>query len=240
MCRAAGFARVDLLRATGANAMAACHRKWEAAPVARAAAPELLGVMNTRTLGINFSSRAEEYVSCWFRTGREALRRVDVRLEMGGYGAPGLYVRHESDGTWLGNFRLPPGLDPGWTDVRLGLADSAFSRALRVAVDLPAVSRSLTLDGVTDGITWERNAVSTGGGAAFLSCWVKGLPDNCDRANIKVSLGETQLPVLWVGPADGGAPRQFNVQVPSGAAKGAHRFRIECGGAVVESNVTVR
>jgi tRNA (mo5U34)-methyltransferase len=240
MCRAAGFARVELLRATGANAMVACYRRWDTAPDASADPPELLGVMNTRTLGINFSSRAEEYVSCWFRTPRETLRREDLRLEMGGYGAPGLFARHEPDGTWLGNFRLPPGLPPGWTEVRVALAESPFSDPLRVAVDVPTVAKELVLEGVTDGITWERNAVSTLNGPAFLSCWVRGLPDNCDRANIRVSLGGTRLPVVWVGPGDGDAARQFNVQVSYGTRKGAQRFRIECGGSVIESEVTVR
>ena len=240
MCRAAGFARVELLRATGANAVAACHRRWAPAQGGEGAVPELLAVVNTRTLGINFLTRAEEYVSCWFRTDRDTVERQDLRLEMGAYGVPAVYVRHEPDGSWLANFRMPPGLDPGWTPVRLAFADSGFGNEFRVAVDLRAVSDELLLDGVTDGSTWERNAVQTGSGAGFLSCWLRGLPENCDRANIKVRLGEARLPVVWVGPQDGSGPRQFNVEVPESVAKGSQRLRIECGGAAVETEVTVR
>lgn len=240
MCRAAGFARVELLRATGANAMIACHRRWVPARGEECAGPELLGVMNTRTLGLNFSTRSEEYVSCWFRTDRASVTRQDLRLEMGGYGVPCIFVRHEPDGSWLGNFRLPPGLDPGWSEARLGFADSRFSRASRVAVDMPPLADGLALDGVTDGITWERNSVQTGGGKGFLSCWMKGLPKNCDRANIKVTLGEARLPVVWVGEEDGSASRQFNVEVPERVPKGKHRLRIECGGAAAEADVAVQ
>lgn len=241
MSRAAGFARVDLLRATGANAAVACHRRWE--PVSGggpASAPELVGVMNTRSLGINFSTRAEEYVSCWFQSAREALRREEVRLEMGGYGAICLYVRHEPDGSWLANFRLPPGLDPGWHEVRLRYADSTWSQPLRVAVDMPLASTGLALDGVTDGVTWERNAVQTGAAAAFLSCWLRGLPENCDRANIRVTLGGVRLPVVWVGQTDAQGARQFNAEVSPKVPKGVHQLRIECGGSQAEAEVAVR
>ena len=34
----------------------------------RGAPPELLTVTNSRTFGVNFSTRKEEYVTCWFRT----------------------------------------------------------------------------------------------------------------------------------------------------------------------------
>jgi hypothetical protein len=131
-------------------------------------------------------------------------------------------------------------LDPGWAQVRLGFADSAFGRPFRVAVDMPPVSNGLSLEGVTDGITWERNAVRTSDGKGFLSCWMKGLPENSDRANIKVTLGETRLAVVWVGEQDTQSSRQFNVEVPERVAKGNHRLRIACGGAAVETDVTVR
>jgi tRNA (mo5U34)-methyltransferase len=240
MSRAAGFARVELLRATGSNAMLACHRKWEAPPDApRAAAPELLGAMNTRSLGINFSTRAEEYVSCWFRAQREIVRREDLRLEVGGFGVPGLYTRREPDGTWFANFRLPPGLPEGWAGVRLRFADSGFGSGLRIAIDLAPRAETLTLHGVADGVTWERNRV-TAGGAAYLSCWVSGLPENCDRANIRATLGSLRLPVVWVGAPEADGGRQFNIEVPARASKGEQRLRIECGGAAVETPVTVR
>ena len=76
MCRAAGFARVELMHAGGFTAGVACFRRWEPAPENPAeTAPELTAVMNTRTLGINFSTRKEEYLSCWFHADARAVAR---------------------------------------------------------------------------------------------------------------------------------------------------------------------
>src|SRR3954468_1739502 len=85
MCRAAGFARVELMHASGLTAGVACFRRWEDPPVNPSqAAPELKAVMNNRTLGINFYTRKEEYLSCWFDATREVARE-ELRLELGGY-----------------------------------------------------------------------------------------------------------------------------------------------------------
>ena len=62
----------------------------------------------------------------------------------------GVFVRREPDGTWLGNFRLPPGLRPGWNDVRLRFADSDFGQTLRIAVDMPVQPGKVVLVGACD------------------------------------------------------------------------------------------
>ena len=69
MCRAAGFARVELMFAEGNYAGAACYRKWEPPPAQPAGAPpQLLFVFNARTPGNSFSTRkSEEYLECVFR-----------------------------------------------------------------------------------------------------------------------------------------------------------------------------
>jgi tRNA (mo5U34)-methyltransferase len=139
MCRAAGFARVEFLHTTGFHAGAACHRKWEPIPAeAKRPAPELLAVANTRTFGVNFLTRKEEYITCWFRAGEARVTRDQLRLEVGEFGVLALYTRPDQSGTWLANFRLPPGLGSGWNAVRLRFADSAFGNTtLRIAVDQP-------------------------------------------------------------------------------------------------------
>ena len=110
MCRAAGFARVEFLHTTGFHAGVVCHRKWEPVPAeTQRAAPELLAAMNTRTLGVNFSTRKEEYITCWFRTTEAKVTRDQLRLEVADFGVPALYVRPDENGTWIANFRLPPG-----------------------------------------------------------------------------------------------------------------------------------
>ena len=236
MCRAAGFARVELLHTTGMHAGVACHRQWEPIPAeANRPAPELLAVANNRTLGVNFSARKEEYISCWFRTTEPTVTRGQLRLEVGGFGVPALYVRPAENGAWMANFRLPPGLRSGWSPVRLRFADSLFGdTTLRLAVDLPLRAECLVLNGACDGTNWNDREVKAGDGG-FISCWVTGLPENCDRANIGVYLGETRLRLEYVSEPDAAGMRQINAALPAGMAKGEQLCRVECGGVATES-----
>jgi hypothetical protein len=235
MCRAAGFARVEYLHSTGLHAGVACHRKWEAIPTeAKRPAPELLAVANTRTVGVNFSTRKEEYISCWFRTDAP-ITRDQLRLEVGEFGVPALHVRPDTGDTCLANFRLPPGLGSGWRPVRLRLADSAFGNTtLRIAVDQPLRVERLVLQGVCDATTWNPREVKASDGN-FLSCWVAGLPENGDRANIGVYLGERRLRVEFVGDPDLEGTRQINAALPHDMGKGEQLCRVECAGVSTES-----
>ena len=103
---------------------------------------------------------------------------------------------------------------------------------LRIAVDQPLRVERLVLKGACDGTTWNAREVKLGDGG-FISCWVTGLPENCDRANIGVYLGETKLRVQYVGEpdADGHAPdqrrpaggyRQRGAALPRGVRRGEH------------------
>ena len=232
MCRAAGFARVELMYAAGFQAGAICYRKWEQVTDPSQAAPDFAAVANTRTMGINFNTRKEEYLSCWFRTRQENVTREQLRLEVGGYGVPALYTRTEPDGSWLGNFRLPPGLKPGWNDVRLRFADSDFGQTLRIAVDMPVVPGKVILVGACDAATFQVNTIGESG---HVSAWVQGLPENSDRENVRVFLDVRRLMVDYVGDQDADGNRQINAAVPGSVAKGEHLLRIECAGASSES-----
>ncbi len=231
MCRAAGFARVEFLHTTGYHAGVACYRKWEPIPAeAQRTAPELLAVSNARTFGVNFNTRKEEYISCWFRTAEPTVVRGQLRLEVGDFGVPALYVRPDEGGKWMANFRLPPGLASGWSPVRLRFADSAFGNTtLRIAVDQPLRVERIVLKGLYDGVSWKAGEVKLSGGG-FLSCWVTGLPENSDRANVAVYLGETKLTVQYVGETDQEGMRQVNAAVPVETRQGEHTCRVECGG----------
>jgi len=229
MCRAAGFARVEFLHAAGFTAGVACFRRWEPPPANPTEdPPRLTAVMNNRTLGINFSRRKEEYVTCWFEAAREAARE-ELRLEVGGYGVPALYVRREADGAWMANFRLPPGLDSGWHEVRLRFAGSEFGRSFRIAVDMLATAERIEVKGACDGRTWTPEEIAAG---SFVSVWVAGLPENADRANTRVWLGHTALRVEYVGDPDSAGLRQVNAAVPEKLQSGD--LLIECAG--VESD----
>ncbi|MEO8596257.1 MAG: DUF1698 domain-containing protein [Candidatus Solibacter sp.] len=225
MCRAAGFARVEFLHTTGMHAGVACFRQWEPVPGGPlGAAPELVTVANSRTFSVNFGSRKEEYVTCWFR-GLEARKREELRLQVGPFGVPALYVRPDVDGGWMANFRLPLGLTPGWHEVRLRFADSDWaSKEARIAVDVPLRVESLELKGACDAATWSETEVR-----GFLSCWVAGLPENCDRSNVDVYLGDERLAVDFVGE-DADGLRQVNAAVPAGMAPGEYACRAECAG----------
>ncbi len=237
LCRAAGFARVDLLQIVGNHAVVACHRHWEPPaspsteprPSGSGPAPELLAASNNRGFGINFEGRRDEYLTCWFNSGSPAIRREDLRLEVGGFGSPALYVRGEEGARWQANFLAPPGLAPGWNTVRLRLADTDFSNVLRIAVAMPLHVSELHVERVCDGVTWEYNRVDMSGGG-FVSCWVTGLPENCDRVNTRVFLGEMPLEVDWSGTADAQGEVQFNAIVPRDFPRGDHPFRVECAG----------
>jgi hypothetical protein len=176
-------------------------------------------VMNNRTSGINFGTRKEEYLSCWFEAAREPARE-ELRLEVGPYGVSALHVRPEPAGGWLGNFRLPPGLSAGWHDVRLRLATSTFGKSFRIAVDMPVKVDRLKIKSACDGQRWTPE-VRAGG---YVSCWVEGLPENADRANTTVWLDERKLRVEYVGNG------QINAEIPKGV-EGRVELSVECGGA---------
>jgi len=232
MCRAAGFARVEFLGTGDHHAVVACYRKWEALPVQLASdSPEILTIENARN-GINFSTRkSEEYISCVFRTSRPVTAEM-LRLEVGDFGAAALFVTPEND-TWRATFRLPPGLDPGWHTARVRFSDTGNGREFRIAVDVPLKVEKIVLKEVYDGVAWTKGEVKVGE-RGFLSCWVAGLPENADRANVRATLGNRRLAVDYVGEPNAEGFRQINVVIPADAVKGDGEFRIQCAG--VSSN----
>jgi uncharacterized protein (TIGR03437 family) len=239
MCRAAGFARVELLGTGDHHAVVACYRQWEAPPEQPPhEAPEVLTIENARN-GINFSTRkSEEYVSCLFRTSRPVTTDI-LRLEVDDFGAAALFATQEN-GVWRATFRLPPGLDPGWHTARMRFGDSTFGRESRIAVDLPLKPGEIVVKDVYDGVTWVKGEVKVGE-RGFLSCWVAGLPENADRANVRAVLEDRRLNVDYVGEPNGEGYRQINVAIPADTGRGAGEFRILCAGVSSNSlTLTVR
>lgn len=228
MCRAAGFARVELLDLEHGHAALACYRRWEAAPeVPPAAAPDLITVSHARNYGINFRARADEYVACWFNAGTRMVRRPELRMEIGGYGVPSLHVHEETAGRWMANFRLPPGLTPGWHEARLRFHDSGFSRSFRIAVDTPPTATALTVRAVFDGHSWSEAVLRRGGIASF---WILGLSSNCDRHNVRVRLGGVKQPVDYLGGPEADQYRQINAVVRGDTPPGEYDFVVEFAG----------
>jgi len=203
LCRAAGFARVELTNRHNYGAAVTCYRKWH--PSAAAGVGHLLAAVNADDFGINFRSDADQYVACSVRG--IALSRDSVYPEAGGYGVRPVAVCPLAGGTYLVNFKLPPGLTAGWHDVRLG----AGGNAIPIAVDVEGVAEHLEIKGACDGVSWQPSRVSLANG--FLSLWVEGLPENCDIANVKVDVGAQRQPVTFVGAPDAAGVRQVNARV---------------------------
>jgi hypothetical protein len=211
-CRTAGFARVELRSVLENSACLACYRHWEQPAPAAAEGPQLIGALHNLNGGINFDSSRDELVSVWFRSEAREFALDDVRPEVAGFGVRPIHVAQLGDGEWHSNFKLPPGLQPGWHEVRLRVGGSRPGSAQRIAVDVPLVVDKIEIQGVKDGTTWVNNQFDLSRGDV-LSVWVSGLPDNVDINNLLVSLNGTRLTVTYIEAAREGM-RQINVQAP--------------------------
>ena len=223
LCRAAGFARVELSNRHSYGAAVTCYRRWERQ--AGVDAPRLLAAVNADDFGINFRSGDcqydDQYVACCAQG--KALSRDTVHPEVGGYGVRPVSVNLVEGGNWLVNFKLPPGLAAGWHEVRLGTG----ANAIEIAVDVDRAAERLEIKGVCDGVSWKPSQVSLANG--FLSLWVEGLPENADIANVKVHVGIHRQRVTFVGAPDVNGVRQVNARVEKCVA-GAGEVSVSFGG----------
>jgi tRNA (mo5U34)-methyltransferase len=230
-CRTAGFARANLIEINRQRALVACYRHWEPEPVRpTAAAPRLNAATHSANYGINLNSKKDEYLAAFFKSEEHGLALDDVMPEVSGFGVrPVAVVHHGGDG-WQANFKLPPGLDPGWHEVRLRTVRSRYSNPVRIAVDVPPKAENLSITGACDGKTWTPGEVQSGDDA-YLSVWVAGLPENADRHNVQVRLNGRKLQLHELIPAQGDEPRQINLKLGAGAARGVQALVVAIGGA---------
>ncbi len=218
-CRAAGFARVDLQGVMDHGAGVACRRHWDEPAPKAPTGPAVLEAYHHVNFGLNFESRLDEYVSAWFDYPAKKLSLDDIQPEVGGFGVRPIHVDQPESTRWQINFKLPPGLTPGWHEVRVRVQGSRPGDAVRIAVDIPvALAAPLEITGLADGTTWTADQLDLRHGGA-LSVWVAGLPENADRNNIHVTLNGTRLPLEFVAPP-GTEARQLNVRVPPDAPLG--------------------
>jgi tRNA (mo5U34)-methyltransferase len=208
MCRTAGFARVELNNVQDYGAAVTCRRKWDTLQPTTA---KLLAAVHAENFGVNFHSDRDDYVACCLEGEPPAQPMV------GDFGVHPIFNGRSDAGYWQVNFKLPPGLPPGWHSVRVGA-----SNPVEIAVDLPLVVDALEIVSVCDGVTWERDRISAAQG--HLSVWVSGLPKNADVRNVRAQVGGTRQRVAYVGK-DG----QVNIRV-TGLMPGRHEVGIVCGG----------
>jgi len=243
MCRTAGFARAELIEVHDYGAAVACYRHWDVGqasrPVFRAdseapganlhqptgQAPRLHAAVHAENFGINFRSTEDEYVQC--QAESDALWSPEiVQPEVGGFGAAPVSVVKSAEGLWLCTLKLPPGLDAGWHSVRVRTEDSEWSNATRIAVDIPERAASIEITAACDGLDWTPGQFSLR--HRRFSLWVRGLPENADRANVKVELEGRRQSVEFAGPADAGL-RQVNVLADARIGPGRYRVQAEFG-----------
>jgi len=236
MARAAGFAAVKLETVLEQRAHVTCNRKAQA-KFGMGPAPLLLCVENTVSHDHSFSAAGDDYVSLWFRCEEPGICCDNVYVEIGPYGArPVTVVSSGRDGR-LAVCKLPPGLKPLWHAVRLRVAGSLPSNAVRVPVDLSIEERrkrllappspDLHIISVTDGRTWEPWKVRAGPGSC-LSVWIRGIPD---AAQVCVLLEDVDLPAIFVSE-DREGWKQVNSMIPQGIRPGKACVRLECAGKV--------
>ena len=127
---------------------------------------------------------------------------------------------------------MAPGLQPGWQQVRVRTANSRYSNAVSVAVDMPALCEHVTIIQACDANTHQRFELERRD-KATLSIWVAGLPDNADRHNVRVRLGRTDLRIEHVAPPQGkDRPRQINAALVEALEAGEVDLTVSLGKAV--------
>jgi hypothetical protein len=141
--------------------------------------------------------------------------------------APVSILRHPQ-GHWRANFKFPPGLAPGWHEVRVRTMGAEWSAQVRIAVDLPEIAESLEITSICDALDWRPVRVSLS--HRFFSLWLRGLPENADRGNVKVELNGRRQRVDFVGMEDAKGLRQVNVQVSDITRPGMFSVVAEFGG----------
>jgi len=240
-CRTAGFARVDFESAIDLRAHVSCYRKWAGQPGVDPA-PYITCVENSVSRDHRFSRFHDDYVSLWFKTDDQDLKCDEVFPEFGPYGSRPVHIHNTGGDGWHAVCKLPPGLDAGWHEVRMRLRASAMSNTVRIGIDVPdeerrfaaPVSKEVRIQLVTDGRTWDRFRIRAGADSC-VSLWVAGLPDPCDKSDVRVLWNGTDLPAIYVSGHDREGLSQVNALLPSGMRAGRAEVSLAYAGLISEA-----
>jgi hypothetical protein len=226
LCRAAGFARVQLESVDQSRAHVSCFRQWRDQPGTGAGKPLILSIENSVTMDHRFSPARDDYMNIWIRTeeGRE-LTLDNVFAQVGPFAARPVMVQKTSPEQWQVCVKVPLGLTTGWYGVTLHVDDSGWSNPLQIGVDVSesssknlsslAESEELRIGEATDGKTWEPFAVRLGSDS-WISLWVHGLPDAARMEDVRVRLNGFDLQPAFLSQRDAQGRRQVNAKLPIG------------------------
>ena len=198
----------------------------------------LVDVFHNGNGGINFESGRDTYLSAFFDSPAIDLTRDDVKPEVGGFGVRPLDVWKFGDGRWQADFKLPPGLTPGWHDVRVRIRDSRPSNALRIAVDVLwnlGRFRSPEFAMASVGSRTEYAGVDPCRSGSL------GCRKTRTARNVRVLLDDDCIEVVYVAPAGSGEPRQLNARLSEIIPAGSAELRVKVGeqtSAATEVQVT--
>jgi hypothetical protein len=143
-----------------------------------------------------------------------------LQARVGDFDSRPVFVGKIENG-WQTNFKLPPGLEPGWHDVRIRALGSTWSDAFRIAIDVPVQADRLEIRGARDGKTWKLSEIEHMN-EPILSLWVSGIPENASRREIRIGVGDYKLVADYIAPWEQGKALQLNIRLPDVIASGAH------------------
>jgi tRNA (mo5U34)-methyltransferase len=226
MCRAAGFARVEHRSTLEYSACVACFRKWKDDEASLGEpSVELVYVCHHTSFGINFDSHRDEYAIAMVQGIEETGEPIRFEPTVGGFGVLPISRKSPGPGVWYVNFKIPPGLPPGWHDVSVRV-NGKRSPTKRIVIDMPVAKSAIRIRNVSDAKTWEHGVLDRKHGNN-LTAWIEGLPENADRANVRATLGDEPIEVYYVSPVTG----QVNMEVPLDAPAGHYQLEMELDGS---------
>ena len=235
-CRTAGFARAEPVGNLQYSASFACYRHWAPPQPEWGLEPQLIDAVHHVDFGINFSTRRDDYILAWFSVDSSHLGIKDIFPEVSGYGVRPVQVGRQGP-NWMTSFKLPPGLGPGWHEVRLRVRGSRLSAPIPIAVDLPLATDEIRITTVADGATWKPDEIDLSVGTT-LALWITGLPESADRRCIHAKVDGKTVEVSYVEAPREGEARQVNIVMPKHGG-GESTIEIEMDHARTQGRVRV-
>jgi tRNA (mo5U34)-methyltransferase len=214
LCRTAGFVRVAVENVQEFGAAITCHRTWAGLPATSSTQRsdlKLISAFDNDTRGVNFrAGSSDDYVGCRLSGDGIDLGLDSVWPEVGEFASAPVFAGMVEGGQWQVNFKLPPGLTPGWHPVRIRTPEGV-SNSCEIAVDVPCVATGLTIKSAADAITWQPLRLACRNES--VAVWVSGLPRNADLNNVKVRIANRLLLTTFVGQPGADGTCQVNAKL---------------------------